>query len=550
MLGDCDAAAHADLLIELLHDHAAAVADEAERSLTTLAVWALRGDLAASPGAARFVAATPGLGLMPSADVDSLCRALAHGAMTYDEHHRRAPITGAVAIADRVRLRSGDTGTLRAWLANPDHAGHTVLRSTLRWSKLPTARLRALELLHLPHLALACADRLARASTVLDHELTLADAHLLARPARAARLAGTRLTLPRPTKLRTAPKSADQSTLPAAPILRLLSENARRQVPAFVSAFSAPAASVGAAIAPLITDTSPLVRHAAARFLSTADLAPLAADGDGRIARTAATRIICSRLPSAAPAPLGLTTPQDAAERLALRRAIAADRHGVFLSLRSQLRSRSPAQALGCVRALSLALDFQAEILLLSEAPATTDPQQRTLATVAAMLPLLTTPQAVAAAERLSGHADARVRANAVESLARISRAAAATLPRVVIELKSDPHHRVRANALRAALTASPAGADHHAEAVSRMLLDSRVMHRLAGLWLTARVLPTAAWARGSLPEMRARVGELARFDEDARVRARAAACVDRLHDASRVLSISFKRTPLSGAAA
>jgi len=135
------------------------------------------------------------------------------------------------------------------------------------------------------------------------------------------------------------------------------------------------------------------------------------------------------------------------------------------------------------------------------------------------------TPEAIAAVTEVLRHEDPRVRANAVESLARQSRLKSRAAPAVIIELKADDHHRVRANAIRAGIASAAAGPD----ALTPMLTDTRPMHRLAGVWLAGR-------APGQrTPELIARLGELARFDADPRVRARAVACSQRFDAELRV---------------
>ena len=96
-----------------------------------------------------------------------------------------------------------------------------------------------------------------------------------------------------------------------------------------------------------------------------------------------------------------------------------------------------------------------------------------------------------------------------------------------MLELKSDDHHRVRANAVRASLLGAVApdpGSD-----LTAMLTDARPMHRLAGVWLAGRTLPARLRAGDPLPDLLARITEVSRFDEDPRVRARAVACSQRL---------------------
>jgi hypothetical protein len=127
---------------------------------------------------------------------------------------------------------------------------------------------------------------------------------------------------------------------------------------------------------------------------------------------------------------------------------------------------------------------------------------------------------------------DARVRANAVEAMLR-SREPGEFVG-AVAELKCDPHHRVRANALRGVIEMGGGGkaAEHDGvDGLASMLLDDRQSYRLAGLWLAERAL--TGRARGGVgaawdPLCR-RVAAMASRDEDAGVRARATFCARRL---------------------
>lgn len=120
--------------------------------------------------------------------------------------------------------------------------------------------------------------------------------------------------------------------------------------------------------------------------------------------------------------------------------------------------------------------------------------------------------------------ADTRVRANAVEAVAKRVRHAPSTSDHALLtllELKDDGAHRARANALRGLL--ETAAGEPTIEGVRAMLTDERPMHRLAGVWLAGRVLP------GVKPVIAKRYGEiagvvkrLAEKDEDEHVRRRA----------------------------
>lgn len=503
----------APLLVELLHDDDREVGNQAERSLIGLSVRVLRADVGAEATTARFLADTPEP--LADRDIDALCNAAAQGAATFAEHRRRAPVTAVLSLASRERLRGGGAGAaaLREWIGAAEHPSHSVLRSSIRWSNTPVTRLRALEWLAHPHLAGACADRLSRAATPLDHETVLANAHLLARPARAMRLAGMRVVLARHSKLRHPPKSEVEATVPAAGVLRMLSERARRQLPMLVRAFAPGPAVMEAALSALRDDPSPIVRHAAARGWPRASVATWCGDANAAVAGLARQR----QREQVVEGRWDVTT---VAQRLIWRQQLADDRAGFLADIREGLGTGEALSVLAVVRALSLALDVGPTLITSAEAPAVTEDQRRKLATVAALLAHLPGATAAPVLERLTEHTDPRIRANAVESLARVARLAGprAAMPAVIIESKADPHHRVRANALRAL-----ADGDTPGGGVAAMLSDARPMHRLAGVWLAGRALPRRGVdMHGEWPLVLAQVREMARFDADGPVRARA----------------------------
>jgi hypothetical protein len=125
-------------------------------------------------------------------------------------------------------------------------------------------------------------------------------------------------------------------------------------------------------------------------------------------------------------------------------------------------------------------------------------------------------------------HADPRVRASAVETIARWRRRGLdAPLPGPNIEAKDDPHHRVRANAALAVLDATP-GSQDAARALLGLLESADPVTRRAGAWASARAIRgmgverrlhvvDEAWAM-----IAARLGTLAHEDADPGVRARA----------------------------
>ena len=250
------------------------------------------------------------------------------------------------------------------------------------------------------------------------------------------------------------------------------------------------------------------------------------------------------------------------AARMAARHMLARDPDGATKRLLEELESpdvRRRMGAIGVIRALSLHEAFAPRLIAIArestphlpvptpitnppspiEAPedasrsaggaidAKVDPRLRATAISAlsdgAMLSA-SSRDAERVIEECLHDADTRVRANAVEAVAkrvRHSPGASDHALLTLLELKDDGAHRARANALRGLL--ETAAGEPSVDGVRAMLADERPMHRLAGVWLAGRVLP------GVKPVIASRYGELAGVvkrlaekDEDEHVRRRA----------------------------
>jgi len=557
LVGEAGDARLAAIAGAMLHDQDAAVGDEAERSLILLALAVVREELLRVEGCARFIEDTPAPGMRLTAargvrgGADELSRYVADAVMTFGEHRRRGPVIAAMLLAGRERVRGAGHGAraLRAWLAGTQHPSHSVVRSVLRWSKAPVARLRALEWLSRDGLGIAAGERLVRGRSLLEHELVLTNAHLLHRPLRRARLVGVKAVAARGSKGRA--REVVESTFPSGAGLKVLSAAARRGLPRLCAGFGLGARARAEVLRPMLGDGDAGVRHAAARAVPIAELGEYCFDADPLVARGAFLMLSSAGCGAEAGRPTAgniaalrrsphaevrrwaaedLSREEGAGPygRLALRRAMQAERGEFLRQLRSDLRAVNGAvalEALRRVRAMSLHQEVAAEVLGLA---AGEHEEVRVIATAVALLASLGGARAREIAAAQVAHADGRVRANAVEALAKIERVQGSSLPSAVVELKGDPHHRVRANALRAAITGS-------LEGLGEMLGDERAMHRLAGVWLAGRVLGSGAGRFGEAwAECGARIGEMARFDEDAQVRGRAAACARMLESQLR----------------
>ncbi len=228
-----------------------------------------------------------------------------------------------------------------------------------------------------------------------------------------------------------------------------------------------------------------------------------------------------------------------------------ADGRGA-VSVEEQVGAIVVARRLGLSRVIAMDL---AELLEPGTGTGAVDP--RVAATAAAALGDVDDAVSRGALRRALTHSDARVRANAVEAIG-VQRMAVedATTGRdrdygSLIELKGDPHHRVRANAIRALLQLPPACPKERrvakraggvlegkprvyepvaVDALAAMLGDERPAHRLAGVWLAGRVLAGGQGRLGgSWSGLSARLSEIGAQDGDARVRERARGVCERM---------------------
>ncbi|MCA9284585.1 MAG: HEAT repeat domain-containing protein, partial [Phycisphaerales bacterium] len=136
----------------------------------------------------------------------------------------------------------------------------------------------------------------------------------------------------------------------------------------------------------------------------------------------------------------------------------------------------------------------------------------------AAALGATDTPAAASRLARLAEHADARVRANAIEALA----VGADPTVALVRTGALDPVGRPRANAIAALLRRSRG---EGVEQLRKMLSDPRAEHRLSGLWVARR---------HRVDELAEAIRGLSNNDPEPRLAARAAA-VATLFDETQV---------------
>jgi len=561
----------APVLAGLFEDQEASVAASAERALVRLAF--LGSGLDPETGESAAVPARDD-GEPAADEIDSLRRSIAAVVGSAARERRRGVLVGAMALigpADVAAARAGRGNVLAAMLLSEDAALRTALRNALRWSDGPLARRRALEWLSIEALGASALERLARARSIVEHECVLSRAHLLANPARARRAA----MLGRAAG-GTESGGSGPAFVPAPEDVASLSRTARRGLARFVRTTAAVPGVVRHVIEPLTADADAVARHSCTGVAPPTLLADLTLDPDERVARTAmlAWSLVGERGGGAGPRPalradagrerlltrlarsphesiralarheislLAWLDPRSPQGRASARRRLMAEPETLLADLRAVLLAGEPDDriaAIQTVRTLCLHAGVERELLGLCEAAAD-GPRARVAATALAALAELGTDAAARAVTHHVGVADARVRANAVEGVGVLLRTGrdGDSMRSCLVELRDDPQHRARANALRA-LLARP-GSQVEARGGVRvyepaavgsllaMLADERPEHRLAGAWVAGRVLPFEGAARlgPRWAEVSVRMHELAAGDGDRRVRVRASQC-------------------------
>ena len=568
-------------LVTLLFDEDSRVSKSAEAGLVRAAgrVGGVRVIGVKEKNGARDVSET-GEAVTPAARLafeNHLLRAI-KGVNTH--RRRRVVLAALVALGEpRHGVAGDDDRPLVAWLNRRDDPGHIVLRSVLRRAREPLVRSRAWHWLTRDPIAAAALDRLARAETTEDHEIVLRHGHLAAHPVRRRRL---RMIKVRPKVVK---GNADESgtaagltlvrwpaagPIPGAATVRALSVAARRNLPRWACSLNMDAASRQRALDPLLTDGDTGVRHAAARAASLRALADYCFDRDARVARTAVFRAsnvgaaasdrdpgidarVAEQLRRHPAATVRAIAEQECARLdpwgespasfVCARRLLRDDREALLAELRGRITSGDAVRRVGAImlcRRLGLAETLESELkLCVRGSGARGEEELRVASTAVSALGEAGTPTARRVVRSALEHAGHRVRANAIEAIARWSMRrtdlAVADPPMYaqMIELKSDANHRVRANAIGTLLRGNPVDDSgrvyepHAVQGLVSMLSDDRRMHRIAGLWLTDRLL-TSGGASGITSDpatLAACVSELAGQEKDSDIRARASAC-------------------------
>ncbi|KAA0216946.1 MAG: hypothetical protein DYG94_02460 [Leptolyngbya sp. PLA3] len=499
-------------------------------------------------------------------------QAVREGLSRFGEHHQRDVILAAFLLADTLESPGSAALGLPELLSQDGHPAAAGMRAALRRTHAPFMRSRAWRWMKCEALAAAAIDRVGRGHGAMEHELVLSAGYLVLHPARRSGLGSVKVGLKATAG---GPIPTEGGALPSPAELASLSQCSRRWVGEMAEAMQVDRSVRSVLRASMLSDRSAWVRHAYARSGDPVEQADFAFDGDGRVARTAclgrsaagarrwsrwpmrssdAERArLAGKLSSSSHAAVRWIARQDAARlspwlvdqaesRLAAREWLAGDRAGFLGALRERMRGetvRERVDAIRLARLLRLTRGVEPELIELVESD-----EARVAATAVAALGEAGSESARAGIDRSLRAEDDRVRANAVEAgmrWAQRGEQAGALLDGrmygAMIEAKCDPHHRVRANALRGLIEhtgVDRAGAlldSAGTDGLREMLEDDRSMHRLAGLWLAERTMsgPGRARAGAGWDWMCRRVAGLARRDEDEAVRTRAVRCARRL---------------------
>ncbi|MBY0112851.1 MAG: hypothetical protein K2Y21_08520 [Phycisphaerales bacterium] len=567
----------ADAAVELLSDADESVASEAERALLTLALAAADPESAALADhatPAEHAAAGRTRSAWAAGDGARVCEAIGAALHAIALHKRQRVLLAALLVVEPLTLRNG--GAAAKWMQDRLQSGHSFLRGHLRRDVSPLSRLRAWQWIGRTAISGACADRLVVAKSIDEHEAVLGNWHLTLSPLRVSALDKR---APATVAGRGAVRTLG-ALVPAAEQVERLSVEARRGVAAVVEGL--PANERDTACEALLNDSEPSVRWAASMACSSRMLGDFCLDTNATVARSALIRRSVAATPNVVRAPGAERLDQDralmrvlvrsphadvrmmarqdleqlceattvtAASRVALARALRADRPWVITRLAELIRSseRERSVAIQIARRLGLTGEIRPVLIetvrVLLGASELAERSARDLATATSALADVPDQQATDLLGQATASIDQRVRANAVDAIVQRVRTGAETdlgpVADKLMELKDDAWHRVRGSAVRGLEVLAQVkslkpgmpgvGAGQVAEQLLRMLDDARPMHRLAGAWVAGRTLPGHELREIKLwPALVSRLRSLATVDPDPRVRSRARLAIGR----------------------
>jgi HEAT repeat protein len=491
-------------------------------------------------------------------------------ACNFERHRRREALGALLTLGSTPASMAGAGLELRSWLADGEHPVNMTMRAVLRQGTGLRSRETAWYWMRKPEYRSACLERLAVPCDADAHERTLANGHLLHNPTRQIALQAAGQTL----RGRTDGLAIDLGAI------EKLSPIAQAMAPHWIA--HATGENPTDALDGFLSSPSDLARINALRFARQTRGADLALDfcfdPDPRIARSAAlavgtpacrvalgvdrVRVAMNALARSEHADarrtaIGLAAALDplSDENAGLgtaMRMLHRDRAGLVRLLQDRVRvgdGRARVRAVLLVGRLGLGAELELELLSLishsaqAAADAAVHGRSRNIlhAAAAGVSVLADLPSAAAqhALHRCLRHPDDRVRANALDALARAARRAGSIgagrshIDGVMVEFKDDPHHRVRAAAARARLLTDVRTGETRraASAIMPLLTDPRAMHRVSGLWLAERAAGSLGARRDSASgdSLASAVAEMVRADPEPEVKIRARLTASRL---------------------
>ena len=509
----------------------------------------------------------------------AMLSAIADAAWSFASHRCRSPLLASLLLMDR---RGGTAIERRAFekmrrlLSERNHPSHMPIRTVLRTTAAPILRERALRWLVIDPISGVAAARLEVAESMAEHRAVLDQMHLCVRPMRGQAL----------KKVRIATRQMDGAVEleSRAPMLDrggdgdgygLLEPSSKRGYIRWVSMVDVDGSVRRRALERVMADGDAMVRlhgccvahaldlvdylydvheavgrHAANRWSSVGSAAPMVGSASwtrrmqtGRVNERSGLAWV-RRVAQEEVERLSMEMPWVPASRLAARRLYHTDPAKFVRCVREMLHQPARREAgLGMILALGLESRFEMDLVSLAEGTGfggvggIGGVDARVGASLVRGLSGIDSVGARRAVERGLESDDQRVVANAIESVH--------TPVEVLAEYKGDAHHRVRSSAIRRmVLSGGEAGlVAGAAEDLSAMLHDSRVMHRLAGVWAAQRVMEPKAMGRlrkefGGWREMVMSLNEMTLHEDDDAVRGRADQCVHRMLVSQRALEL------------
>jgi len=532
--------------------------------------------------------------------VDGLTRqsveaAVVKAASEFDAHRQKAALKALLILLDSPAAMAAAGPEVRALLADDAHPMHMALRGVIKNDLDERLQHAAWVWLGLKRAAPACLDRLARKGDAASRSRVFNSGHLLGSPQRRAAV----------TRAASVDRGAGIAGIGIDERALMEAGGPEAAAALRIAAAGSPEAA-NRAVEAALAHPEPVVRHQAMRLLADGEiragniegptdvLLDLCFDEHAGVARGAMLRAwsaartgrlnaeestaVFERLRrsehetvramadfSGAP-PIGAS--DGPVQRVVVRRWLGQDPAGVIEAIRERLHAGPLSERIGAIqlaRRLLIVGPLELDLLAIidrSQALSRRTPdaisrhEMRVAASAVSALGEVATSSAEQALLSVLGHADDRVRANAIDTLTRRSRRAGRLgraddgLTHRLAELKDDAHHRVRAGALRAELLGAVRGSGNAAGAeageVSRRLLsrtavmlsDSRAMHRVSGLWLAERMSAElgSTWRDfGAGRALVQAVDEMATGDGDGAVRLRASTAAARLRAVVRL---------------